>query len=303
MSVTLSKSKKYNFDKKHIYYVYILLDPRKLKIFSYGTEDKFRSVLEPFYVGKGKDGRAWSHLKLNPNKKLRHPCLKNSKIKSIMLNNEIPVVKIYRDNLTEKQALRLEQKMINKIGRFDLGLGPLTNMSDGGETSYNRLMKTKTRKKISESVSKTWNEKDDKQKEEYKTNLKRAMCKVRENITREDKIKHATNTKLGKSTLKAKRKARANSLIMHSNFTEDQKLARSVKISNTKKNKTLEEKVRFSQLMSERMTKVCAYRSKAKKRKIAQKANETKRNKTLEEKNLRYEKWLKSTGYNRKKKI
>lgn len=98
-----------------IYYVYILRDPRK--------ED------EPFYVGKGKDKRAESHLNSN---KEDNPFKTNviNKIKADGLN---PVIEYHSENLTESVALNQEIALIKQYGRRDLGLGPLTNLTDGGE--------------------------------------------------------------------------------------------------------------------------------------------------------------------------
>jgi hypothetical protein len=45
---------------------------------------------------------------------------------------EIPKVKL-RQGLSEKGALESEVALIAAIGRIDLGTGPLTNMTDGGE--------------------------------------------------------------------------------------------------------------------------------------------------------------------------
>lgn len=44
---------------------------------------------------------------------------------------------LIEEELTEEESFELEKYYINKIGRRDLGLGTLVNMTDGGEGSSN----------------------------------------------------------------------------------------------------------------------------------------------------------------------
>jgi hypothetical protein len=44
-------------------------------------------------------------------------------------------VEILHENLTLEEACKIETKLIKEIGRADLKLGPLTNLTDGGDTS------------------------------------------------------------------------------------------------------------------------------------------------------------------------
>ena len=100
-----------------IYYVYILRDPRKDN--------------EPFYVGKGKDKRAQSHL----NGKDETNPFKVNVIKKIRENGLEPLVEYFKENLSEDDAHSEEIRLIKQFGRRDLNLGPLTNLTDGGEGS------------------------------------------------------------------------------------------------------------------------------------------------------------------------
>lgn len=100
-----------------IYYVYILRDPRKEN--------------EPFYVGKGKDKRAESHM----NKDDEHNLFKTNVINKIRGNGLEPLIEYYKENLEESEAFLLEINLIKKYGRRDLGTGILTNLTDGGEGS------------------------------------------------------------------------------------------------------------------------------------------------------------------------
>lgn len=85
---------------------------------------------EPIYIGKGKKTRAWAHLK----SKNKHPFIQRLQF---MKNNNInPIIGIYAD-LEEELAHLLEEELIAKFGRKDLGKGPLLNLTDGGEGTSN----------------------------------------------------------------------------------------------------------------------------------------------------------------------
>jgi len=84
----------------NIYYVY-----------EYRREDK-----TPYYIGKGKNNRAYSSdhtVKLPPKERIR----------------------FIAENLYEKEALDLEKKLIAKYGRKDLGTGILRNLTSGRQGS------------------------------------------------------------------------------------------------------------------------------------------------------------------------
>ena len=76
-----------------------------------------KSNNEIFYVGKGKDRRAYrkDHRNIYWNK---------------VVNKHGYEIEIYKDNLTEKEAFELEIKLINELKEKGL---QLTNMTDGGE--------------------------------------------------------------------------------------------------------------------------------------------------------------------------
>ena len=95
----------------------------------------------PFYVGKGKGKRAYSHLTLNGyvgNK------LKREVISSIRDNNEEPVVKIIVSELSESDAYKLENTIISFYGKSKYG-GILTNINGGTKDYINKYKKVATK--------------------------------------------------------------------------------------------------------------------------------------------------------------
>jgi hypothetical protein len=87
------------------YYIYFHINPLNNEI---------------FYVGKGHGKRAFD--KKNRNRFWKFYTKKYNYI-----------IDIIEDNLSEEQAFEREIFYINKIGRRDLGDGPLVNLTNGGE--------------------------------------------------------------------------------------------------------------------------------------------------------------------------
>ncbi|MDD5649284.1 MAG: hypothetical protein PHF86_02520 [Candidatus Nanoarchaeia archaeon] len=141
--------------ENNIYYVYAYLDPTKYGIYEY---DNISFNFEPFYIGKGKYYRAYYHWKkvLNNNGKWTNLHFKN-KLYYFKNNNIQPIIKIINCNLINKEALLLEEKLVNLIGRSHLKEGPLTNITkegDGVGSYRTRSDKGKKRKSLSEECKK-----------------------------------------------------------------------------------------------------------------------------------------------------
>jgi hypothetical protein len=98
-------------------------------IYSYLRDDG-----TPYYIGKGKDKRAWTK-----GKGEIYPPKDKSKI--VIMEN----------NLTEIGALALERRYILWYGRKDLQTGILRNLTSGGDGTSGRKVSEETRLKISKS--------------------------------------------------------------------------------------------------------------------------------------------------------
>lgn len=95
------------------YYVYVYVDPRDG---------------EPFYVGKGKNGRAWDHVREFKKGKVHPNTLFYSKLNKLFKNGLEPEVEIYADGLTEDDALGIEASLIEHYGRKYSNDGCLVNI-------------------------------------------------------------------------------------------------------------------------------------------------------------------------------
>jgi len=91
--------------------------------------------LTPFYVGKGRYDRIFHHQMSSELAAGRH---KDNIIKKLLREDEV-ILYSYHFLKTEQQAFEAEKDLIKSIGRNDLGLGPLTNLTDGGEGSSGHL--------------------------------------------------------------------------------------------------------------------------------------------------------------------
>lgn len=81
------------------YYVYLLIDPRDNKI---------------FYVGKGKERRAFQHV-IDALSGRVFNSIKHDRIKEILDSNQKVIVKIFSDHLSELDAFKLERELIEVL--------------------------------------------------------------------------------------------------------------------------------------------------------------------------------------------
>ena len=97
-------------------------------VYQFLREDK-----TPYYIGKGKDNRAWTH----------------SSWERIHSPKDRSKIEIVKSNLTESEAHSLETTLIRQYGRIDIGTGILRNISDGGEGAAGCVRSEETKLKIS----------------------------------------------------------------------------------------------------------------------------------------------------------
>ena len=116
------------------FYTYVLLDPRKEGNYTYNG---FSFDYEPFYFGKGINGRCNDHISEAINTDKNRPKL--NKIRKIIDVGRRPIIVKVLENIDEQTAFDNEIESIAEIGRADLGLGPLTNLTDGGEGVSGRI--------------------------------------------------------------------------------------------------------------------------------------------------------------------
>jgi len=114
---------------KNIYYVYLYLRKIKSKTGEAGT---------PYYVGKGKYGRAYS------------------KGHSVYVPKDHDRIVIIENNMSEEEAHALEIKKIAEFGRKDNGTGILRNLTNGGEGSSGSIVTEKTRARNSAAQKKRY---------------------------------------------------------------------------------------------------------------------------------------------------
>lgn len=93
---------------------------------------------EIFYVGKGKDKRAWSHSG------------RTDFWKRVVSKHGL-IVEIHTYGIQEWYAFELESELIALYGRLDTKTGCLVNMCDGGEGPSGVIQSDATRKKISDA--------------------------------------------------------------------------------------------------------------------------------------------------------
>lgn len=102
----------------------------------YVYEHRKKTTGEVFYVGKGQQGRAW------------FVATRSKHWKNVARKYGVDV-RIIIEGIPESYAHQVERELIALYGRADLGLGPLINLTDGGEGKGGAFFSEETRKKMS----------------------------------------------------------------------------------------------------------------------------------------------------------
>jgi hypothetical protein len=114
-----------------------------MNFYTYTYFDPERQV--PIYVGKGKGQRAYDHLGRTKNRRFYN------RLRLLGKKGLQPTITVSPSE-SENAAFDEEKRLIALYGRKDLGLGPLYNMTDGGEGASGAVPSAETRTKLSEAV-------------------------------------------------------------------------------------------------------------------------------------------------------
>jgi hypothetical protein len=133
--------------------------PRLSPFIVYGLLDPHTNV--PFYIGYGKEGRQYFHIneaKSSTSKSRTGNQHKTNKIQKILRSGHEPKIEIYLWTTDHQEAINKEMELIARFGRADKKLGPLTNLTDGGDGRQNFYGATKERhrQRTSEGVKEHW---------------------------------------------------------------------------------------------------------------------------------------------------
>ncbi len=142
--------------ENNIFYVYMYLDPRKSGWFEYKD---IKTIFEPIYVGKGNGNRDIDHLTIMNCKSDRYKTKLYNKLRKLQSLNIKPIIIRYRENLSETDSHNLEIELIRRIGREDKKLGPLCNLTDGGDGITGKVFTKEWRENMSKARKgkPTWN--------------------------------------------------------------------------------------------------------------------------------------------------
>ena len=179
----------------------------------YYTYAYLREDGTPYYIGKGKDKRAYKREKND---------IKPPKDKSRII--------YLKQNLTEEQAFRHEVYMIAMFGRKDLGTGILHNRTNGGDGVSGAVVSDETKRKISETRKGITHSEESRRK----------MSEAHKGKTHsEESRRKISETRKGK-TLSEETKRKLSEVRKGKTFSEEHKR----KLSESQKGKTLSEETK-----------------------------------------------------------
>ena len=167
------------WDKRKIYYVYGLIDPRSNQY---------------LYIGSGKKSRAKDHLREAENNNVHRKGANLYKIRTIqkiLTEGKEPIIEYIYATPDRQIASQVEIEFIQKIGRADLSQGPLTNLTDGGDGLINRSQESidKNTNNAKETKANWTKEK----RNQVKENVRQSLLKRWSNYTDEEVYKYTNH--------------------------------------------------------------------------------------------------------------
>ena len=211
-----------------IFYNYVLLDTTKPGRYDYGRGLTFK--FEPFYVGKGKQGRCNHHFRKGS---LKADSEKNRRIKRIKrITGEWPIVSIKKKNISEGRAFNCERKIIELIGRADRKAGPLLNKSAGGAGSSGRIEPPEVRQRMSESGKLRVANMTEKEKRQHAKRMSKVVTEVWSTLTKQQRSERVAKGHLKRDASVSQKIANSVASV-HANRTPEQKAAIAEKIRQT----------------------------------------------------------------------
>jgi len=116
------------------FYNYVYCDPRKRILYKIPGIDIILPA-QPFYVGRGEGDRKTAHLWESFSETYKKNSHKQNTIRAIINEGLEPIIIQLNNGLSNNVANQSEKYLVKVIGRADLKRGPLTNLTNGGETS------------------------------------------------------------------------------------------------------------------------------------------------------------------------
>ena len=159
------------------------------------------------------------------------------------------IVEITHSNICWEEACSIEKYLISFYGRSDLGLGRLTNMTDGGEGQLGRSPSEETREKMRKNNKHTQSFLGKKLTEEHKKNISNANKGKKKSEEHKLKLKEAQ--KIANSSIQTK--------INKSNGQKGKKLSEEHKLKISQKNKGKNHPNYGKKLSEEQKLKLLSY--------------------------------------------
>jgi hypothetical protein len=213
------------------YYVYQLVDPRTNK---------------PFYIGEGKEKRAWSHLSFKSGCVNPHKDRIIQKIQALGLE---VIVELIHINLTKKESELLEEQVISNIGLANLtnitpnAHPPILKGADNG--FYNKTHTEENRKKCGDANR----GKNNKTPQGSAAIAQSMVERWADPVQRANQIQALKNRKGEKRSDAAKESYKKSAAERNANMTAEQRSARTKAGAETKK-------IKYAGLKRQRYTDV-----------------------------------------------